>query len=294
MNWIKNADRLKVIFACIWLVISVAFAVWWFVLGLENISHLASLEPERIEHWSRFRRMLIWEGGSWLFLLAIGGGALIGLIERERLRIQRIKEFFASFSHEVKTSLASLRLQAEALKDDLYKKTDSPVLDRLVADTVRLQVQLENSLFLASQDSLNLFIEAIDIKKIIERIGDQWPSLKVNYSGEGTVLGDERALYVILSNFIQNSRVHGRATEIEIKTVKLPSSRIEISIKDNGKGFSGDTTKLGELFYRPTSTSGSGLGLYISWFLVKKMNGVLMMSSQPNGFLICVNLPEAS
>lgn len=254
---------------------------------------LGELQPDRFDHWVRQRRMIFWEGTAWIVLLALGGGALIGLVQRERLRVQRIKEFFASFSHEVKTSLASLRLQAEALKDDLGGQT-SPILDRLIGDTVRLQVQLENSLFLASQDNLKLFVEAIDLESIVERMREQWPNLSISFQGKCTVNGDERALRTILSNLAQNAHVHGHATTIDIRARDVEDGKVEIRVRDNGRSFRGDISALGSLFNRPTHTSGSGLGLYICKILLAKMNGTIKLEPEDGGFVAILCLSGAA
>lgn len=279
MNWLKRADHFKILSTVGWLIFTVTFAIWWFKLSMDNISQLAELQPERMEHWVRQKRMIFWEGTSWLVLLALGGGALIGFVQKEKFRVKRIREFFASFSHEIKTSLASLRLQAEALKDDLGNQT-SPILDRLIGDTVRLQLQLENSLFFASQDNLQLFEQKVRLDSLVERMREQWPNLQIDFSGSANVNGDERALRTILSNLVQNAHVHGRATIIEVKSQALDSGKLEVRVSDNGKGFSGDIANLGELFHRPTPTSGSGLGLHICRLLLTRMGGDLKLESR--------------
>jgi signal transduction histidine kinase len=293
VSWAKRADFLKTVAPILWLVFTVTFAIWWFKLSTDNIAQLAELQPERAEHWDRQKRMIFWEGTSWLVLLALGGGALVGYAQKEKLRVRRIREFFASFSHEIKTSLASLRLQAEALKDDLGDTT-SPILDRLVGDTVRLQVQLENSLFLASQDNLQLFVQPVKLHELVERMREQWPNLAIDFSGAATVSGDERALRTILSNLVQNAHVHGRATKIEMQLSRPQPGKVEIRVSDNGKGFDGDTAALGELFHRPKPTSGSGLGLHICRLLLTRMGGDLRLNAAGPGFQAIVIVREAS
>ena len=122
--------------------------------------------------------MFLWEGVSWEILLIAGGVTLIYLINRERRRRLEVREFFASFSHDLKTSIASLRLQAEALSEDLNGQ-ESPLLPRLIADTVRLQLQLENSLYFSAQDSMALFFENVDLGKLTESLRLQWPSIQL-------------------------------------------------------------------------------------------------------------------
>ena len=282
MSWANRREIFKMILIVFWLVFTVTFAVWWFTFSVDHISQLAQLQPDRAEHWGRQKRMVFWEGSTWLVLLILGGAALIGLVQREKLRARRIREFFASFSHEVKTSLASLRVQAEALQDDLGS-TSSPILNRLVSDTVRLQLQLENSLFLASQDDLRLYIEAVDIGALVERTREQWPNLKIESRGGAVVRADVRALRTVLSNLVQNAHVHGKATSIQVATA-VNQGRVRIHVSDDGKGFKGDIQQLGELFHRPQNTSGSGLGLHISQMLMRKMNGDIRFTSEAKGF----------
>lgn len=290
MNSAKRGDAIRLILIVCWLVFTVTFAIWWFTLSTQHITLLQQLQPDNADHWLRQKRMIFWEGSAWIILLALGGAALIVLVQKEKSRVKRIKEFFASFSHEVKTSLASLRLQAEALKDDA--KTDSPILDRLIGDTVRLQVQLENSLFFASQDTLKLYVEPVRLSGLIERMREQWPSLKIHLSHDAVVHGDDRALRTIFSNLLQNALVHGGASKVSVD-VHNDHGRVALKVYDDGSGYQGDLDQLGQLFYRPTSSSGSGLGLYICRMLVERMGGQFYSESSAEGFRVAFVLPGA-
>jgi signal transduction histidine kinase len=275
-----------------WLVFTVIFALWWFKFSVDNISLLAKLEPAQLDHWQRQRRMIFWEGTSWIVLLVLGAAALIALVQRETSRVRRIREFFASFSHEIKTSLASLRLQAEALKDE-HQNMSSPILDRLIGDTVRLQLQLENSLFLASQDHLQLFLRPLKLAELLERMREQWPMLEIDLKHPCSVQADERALRTIFSNLLQNALVHGKATRVLVEP-QAHGGQVVISICDNGAGFSDPVKNLGDLFHRPKPTSGSGIGLYICKVLVAKMNGSLKVVQAPSGFRVELALVESA
>jgi signal transduction histidine kinase len=158
------------------------------------------------------------------------------------------------------------------------------VLDRLLSDTVRLQLQLENSLYFAAQDSLKLFLEPVSLKQIIDRVVLQWPGLKIRVQPECLVRADERALQSVLSNLIQNAIVHGQATEVSFLAKRRGAKYVEIQFADNGKGFQGPVRELGQLFHRATSQSGSGLGIYICRALLQKMNGQIEIESKSSGF----------
>lgn len=287
----RAREQLKLVLILFWLIFTVTFAIWWFKFSFDHIGQLSTLQPDRSAHWERQKRMVLWEGSTWLVLLALGGGALVMLAQREKSRARRIREFFASFSHEVKTSLASLRVQAESLQDELGKAS-SPVLDRLVGDTVRLQLQLENSLFLSSEEDLKLYVQALRLDQLIERTREQWPNLEIELSGAATVNADERALRTILSNLVQNALVHGKARRVRFEVAR-EAGRVRLTVKDDGRGFEGDVGALGVLFHRPRSTSGSGLGLYISRMLARKMGGEIRFESSPQGFQTDLWMQEA-
>ena len=68
--------------------------------------------------------------------------------------------------------------------------------------------------------------------------------------------------------------------------------RIELRVADNGRGFAGDFNQLGRLFVRHARGSGSGVGLYISRQLAKRMNATLDFTrSKSGGFVAELNLP---
>lgn len=290
MNFANRRETVRLILIVCWLVFTVTFAIWWFELSAKHISQLKELQPDQAAHWTRQKRMILWEGSAWIVLLALGGMALIALVQKEKARVKQIREFFASFTHEIKTSLASLRLQAEALKDETAG--ESPILERLIGDTVRLQLQLENSLFFASQDTLKLYTEPVRLSILIERMREQWPSLKIQFDRDAVVQADDRAMRTIFSNLLQNSLVHGNASQIRIHT-EPSGNRVRLIIEDDGSGYKGDRKNLGRLFYRPTPNSGSGLGLYICRMLVQRMGGALANAPSPNGFKVDIELPGA-
>lgn len=273
--------RVKLALSIFWLLFTITFAGWWFVLEKRNVDRLYDVDQERRSTYERQQRMIVWEGLSWEILLFAGGATLIYLVSRERRRTIQVKEFFASFSHDVKTSLASLRLQAEALEEDLAgTSASSPLLSRLIADTVRLQLQLENSLYFAAQDSLSLYLQDVDFAKIVESLKHQWPTIELEVKGANTRFHvDERALRSVINNLIQNALVHGRA-----KKLRFEVSQNEIRFLDDGTGFKGNSGELGQIFHRPTATSGSGLGLYIAKTLIERMNGELEIEQPTKGF----------
>lgn len=274
MRWLKRS----LIFS--WLVLTLTLAGWWLYFGLQQLVD------------TKYRQMLISEGLVWMVLLVAGAVGLIALVNKEEKQQRRIRQFFAAFSHDVKTAIASLRLQAESLKEE-ESKTNQPVLDRLIAETVRLELQLENSLFMSTAEDQKLFLEPMKVSDLIRSLQFHWPNIKINLQSDAVVYGDEKALLNVFNNLIQNALVHGGASEISVETVRLENSRIRIEVRNNGRGFLGSVEKVGELFYRPTSKSGSGVGLFIVKNLVQKMQGKMQIEASDKNFSVAFELQGA-
>lgn len=292
----QGRDRIKILLVALWVTFTVTLAVWWLIFGLRQLDLLSQFHVEQSDQLQRHYQMLLWEGGILIASLVGGGLALFYYARREQKRHRQVEEFFAAFTHDAKTALASLRLQAESLKEDLGANPN-PLFDRLLQDTLRLQLQLENSLSLVNLPTGRLLNEPVRIGHIVDALRYHWPDLAIIQRGDATIRGDSRALESVLMNLIHNAVKHGDATEIRITAEARGSERIVVSVADNGKGFSGDFKQLGQLFVRHARGSGSGVGLYISSQLAKRMNAMLTFAAGPEtGFVAELDLsavPEA-
>ena len=292
------------VYVVLWLLLTLSLVGWWLVYGLRQLEKLARLENSLPAHLIQQQQMLHWEGLTLFALLIVGGSGLLYYAVQEKRRNDQVQEFFATLTHELKTPLASLRLQAESLQEDLSSISNlslgsQKLIDRLVADTVRLELQVENALFLASVRSQEqLHVEAVSVESVLERLKIQWPELQFIVTAPVFIKADTRALEGILKNLIQNAKVHGKAKLITIDAkTSSDSDKICLSIADDGLGFTGDIKKLGKLFSRPTAQSGSGVGLYLSKNLAERMNGRLefsMCEMTHSGFVVNLWLQSAS
>jgi len=288
----QGRDRIKILLVALWVTFTVTLAGWWMIFGLRQLDLLSQFHVEQADQLQRHYQMLLWEGGILILSLVGGGLALFYYARREQKRHAQVEEFFSAFTHDAKTALASLRLQAESLKEDLGANPN-PLLDRLLQDTLRLQLQLENSLFLVNLPTGRLLSEPVRLGQIVDGLRYHWPNLSIAQKGDGVVRGDSRALESVLTNLIQNAVTHGDASEIRIST-DLSGGRLTLRVVDNGSGFKGDFKQLGQLFVRHARGSGSGVGLYISRQLAKRMNATLDFApGVDGGFVAELNLPSA-
>lgn len=281
MQW-ELSKNTRLTLAGAWLLLTFSLSAWWMVHGM-------SLGTGAVDPF-RQRRMFFWEGSFLLSFILFGGAFLFYSIYRDLQRNSELRQFFSTFTHELKTSLTSLRLQAEILEED-PKNRENENLRRLLRDVVRLELQLENALVLAQLErGGNLFLEEIPLRKTVQSLSVHWPQLRVSVEPDARVRADQRALECILRNLFQNAFVHGAATAVSVAP-RAEGECLRIEVVDNGSGYTGDASALGASLVRHTTRSGSGIGLYLSRILAERMSGKLRFSSRASGLAATLELP---
>jgi signal transduction histidine kinase len=286
--------RLQYAGVIVWILLTVTLAAWWMVFGLSQAQQLGALAAPEARQLEQVQRMLVWEGITFIGLLVAGGAALLVSIQREQARQRAVEAFFMAFTHDLKTALASLQLQAESLSEDLPEAAANPNMTRLLKDTLRLGVQLENSLYFAQPEG-HLLVQPVSIASCIVRTAADWPELTVRVEGDETVLADARALESVWRNLLQNAVTHGGARTVTVRIDRTADGRATITAIDDGRGAPRRVVRtLGRPFKRPAATSGTGVGLFVSRQLAHRMNGDLRFGgAAAAGFTAVLELPVA-
>lgn len=294
-----KANKARTYFSALWLVFTFSLVSWWFILNLRG---LPSNEAQAQAEINQRNRMYFWEGSTLLLTVLLGGGLLIVLSRREEKRNESLRYFFANFSHDIKTSISRLRLQAEILSEESSLKKDgseNKVLKRLLTDISRLDLQLENSLLLSHQAEFKFLMQKIELQPLVHSLQIEFPDLKIQLKPEEgarslQVLADSRALKSIFRNLVENARRHGHATEIEIRSRVLANSKVKIEIHDNGSGSQVALSSLGREITPQSAGSGNGIGLYLCRYLIRKMDGDIEFVASPfQGFCCEITLSGA-
>ena len=286
----KRRMPIRYLLAGIWLAFTLSLTGWWFYFAQGQVGRLIQLDHGEAGELVRYQKMLFWEGLTLFIVIATGGIALTYYMFREMRESRRIQEFLAAFTHEVKTPLSSVRLQAEILKERLGDSKETALLDRFLGETNRLSLQLDNSLFLADMRERTWFIEEVTFSDIVAELAHQFPDLTLTLRGEAKLRADKRVLHGILGNVCQNAVTHGRASAVEISVGEGRSGLVAVRLHDNGVGFCGDARKLGALFVRHYGGSGTGIGLFLVRHLAREMGGVVRFPEEKSGFCVEVVL----
>lgn len=257
-----------------WTAFTTTLAIWWWILGLRMVNALsvlpgANLDQIQSQHW-----MFMTEGTVLVALIIFGGCALGFSTWKVGQKNLQMREFFATFSHEVKTSLTNLQIQAEVMEEENNNPEMKQPLRRLMQETRRLSLQLENSLWVAQGSKGKVFNESLDLKNFLTDLSQHWPGLEVEVKGlsKPVLRTDRRGLEIIFRNLLQNALIHGEASKVEVQAQETPD-RMMLKVRNNGTPFNGEQSLLGRMFARQNHGSGTGIGLALVQRLMNRLGG---------------------
>ncbi len=280
----KEKSKLLFFLTLILSITILVLGAWWMYVIYNYESFLKYREPHKIY------QMLFWEGGTFIVLLLLITFSFIYLYFKDQKKAKSLNDFFASITHELKTPLASIKLQGEVIQEYLDPNANDSLkrlLKRLINDTRKLESQLDQLLQLARiERGGELNLELIPLQSFLNKLITDYPELHfqtTNNQPNNQIIADSFALEIIFRNLIENTIRHNQSKNIaiEIKSDNL-NQKLELTYFDHGE-FKGDLKKLGELFYKHNSHKGSGVGIYLSKKLMKKMHGEYQINQHENG-----------
>ncbi len=212
------------------------------------------------------------------------------------------RQWVADTSHELKTPLAVLQAQIEAMQDGIRKATPEH-LDAMMRQVSSLKKLTQDLADLAQADAQQLkcyFAEVNPWDVVLQEVDNfkstfEQNQLEVSLSGEGALLSLDRDRFKqIIVNLLGNCvRYTEQGGKIQIHTQQNEHEWI-LYVDDSPFGLSDEQlARLGERFYRvddsrTRSTGGTGLGLALSCKLAQALGGSLAFNHSPLGGLRCV------
>jgi len=236
-------------------------------------------------------------------------------LTEERALEQIRQDLVSTVSHELRTPLAAIYGSALTLARadlELEAAMHSKLLEIIVEESARL-ADIVNDLLLASQldaGRLEPRVEPCDPHVIAAAVLDaartHLPegtrvSLDSAEGGVPRVAADEGQLRQVLTNLIDNAVKYSPAGGDVYVRVAAAGEYVRFAVADEGLGIpAGEQNRIFEKFYRldPDMTGGiggTGLGLYISRELVRRVHGRIWV--EPNsghGSIFNVEIPAAS
>ncbi|AZS17974.1 HAMP domain-containing sensor histidine kinase [Paenibacillus lutimineralis] len=209
------------------------------------------------------------------------------------------KELVASLSHDIKTPVASIKAVTELM---MLRATDEKVIKQL--NTVYSKAE---QIHLLVTDMFHATLE--ELKELKVTVSEAYSSVlngmisNVNYDDQIScepipdciLLTDVMRLQQVFDNIISNAYKYA-GTSVKITSL-VSHTHLELYINDYGNGITSDELPLlFNKFYRGNNAegqSGSGLGLYISKYLMQKMQGDIECYNREDGFTVTLKIKLA-
>ena len=212
-------------------------------------------------------------------------GSFNGALDRLDDGLRRQREFNANAAHQLRTPLAVLSTNIEAM-------SDHRTAAKLRYD-VELMSRIVNQLLLVARlETLNIPLEEqVDLcaaaREVAENLGGvavaSQTDLEIDEPGEPIfVRGNRSVITVAITNLVENALNHTNAGgTVRIRVTPAPS----VEVCDSGPGVSPAVReKIFERFWRgENSKAGAGLGLSIVRKIMTALNGSISVADAPEG-----------
>ena len=206
------------------------------------------------------------------------------------------KELVAKLSHDIKTPVASIKAVSEVGLAVTTNEKEKANYTHIIGKADQINTLVTN-LFTATLEELQQLtvtptnIESKQVKTMLEN-ADYMHRAAVPDMPECLVFADSLRLQQVFDNIFANSYKYAK-TDI-IVTAQKVDNYIVIGIEDYGSGVPAEELPvLKEKFKRGSNaknTEGAGLGLYISDYFMKEMQGELKVENGTNGLIVTVAL----
>ncbi|MFD2438301.1 ATP-binding protein [Modicisalibacter luteus] len=236
-------------------------------------------------------------GHDELSRLAHDFNVLAETLEANRQARQR---WVADIAHELRTPLAVLHGEIEAMQDGI-RPLDADSLGSLAQEVGQLERLVQDLRLLAQSDAgaLDVRLENLDLAKALgERLEDArgWLegagiTLDLTMHGPAPVRGDLQRLHQLWNNLLGNTRAYTDAPGHLRVSLDVIGHQVRIRWEDSAPGVEDDELpRLTERLYRVEASrnrrlGGSGLGLSIAMALVRAHGGDMQVSHSTLGGL---------
>jgi two-component system OmpR family sensor kinase len=211
---------------------------------------------------------------------------------------ERLRQFVADASHELRTPVTSIRGYAELFRRGADERPAdlANAMRRIEQEGERMGQLVEELLLLARLDEgIPLERKPVEMSAVVAaaidaaRAADRERPIDVDSQSPLVVLGTESRLRQVVDNLLTNARVHTPAgTPVHVR-LAAEDGRVVFEVADAGPGVPAeDADRIFERFYRTDrsrtrSQGGIGLGLAIVRSVVEAHGGAVGYRTRPEG-----------
>lgn len=234
-------------------------------------------------------------------------------ISAERAIDQAKTDFVSFASHQLRTPLTAIKWYSELLADEINLQLSPDQQDYLhkVRQATDNMIDLISALLNVSRIEMGSLMVEPEQVKLAQEVDNVLSDLEVSLKNNQTTIIkkldpeiilnlDKKLFKIVIENLVSNANKYSPAqSEITIELMKLPANQeyywqsfvedgIVLSVCDQGIGIPSDQKEqiFAKLFRAHNaikhSTSGTGLGLYITKSIIDFANGKIWFESEPN------------
>ena len=218
--------------------------------------------------------------------------------EREEKAVKSRKELVAQLSHDIKTPVSSIKAMTDVMSLTASEE-DKVTISAINAKADQIDSLISN-LFHATLEELEQLevkpedINSTDIVQMIKDADYQNKIEKLDIK-DAVVFADRLRLNQVLNNIIFNSYKYADTMiNVTSRFENAGSKYLFIEIADKGPGVPEEELEMITQKFKRGSNAGnkdgSGLGLYISDYLMNKMEGSLTVRNTGDGFAVEIGI----
>jgi heavy metal sensor kinase len=232
------------------------------------------------------------------------------MLDRIESAFQRITQFTADASHELRTPVSLIRTEAElALRRSRGETEYKESLRHILLEAERTTDLIEQLLWMARADSgcETLRLQPVDLRQTLSNMVNSWQQVatirNLEFSAsidvpDSFVMGDEILLRRLAEILLDNAFKYTPSPGSVYLSLQRKSDNLVVAVQDSGVGVAEEErSRIFERFYRVDKArsrgqGGAGLGLAIAQWIVTQHRGSISVESGPgHGATFRVDLP---
>jgi signal transduction histidine kinase len=232
---------------------------------------------------------------------------LNAMLDRIDAATTRQRTFVGDAAHELRSPIASLRVQLE-VAERLPPEDWTPVVQDSLVDVNRLELLVDDLLATARLDEAGGALrrrEMVELDVLVDRTVSGYVQARVPVSAHTAPMivdGDPDGLRRVVVNLIDNAVRHAR-TGVAVAVIAgrhtAGQATVQLEVTDDGPGIPAhERQRVFDRFYRvggsrSRESGGTGLGLPIVRDLVRAHGGTVRLADNQPGLRAIVTLPVA-
>ena len=289
------------------IVLAMAALTWWVVgLTLRPVAALRRGAAELSAAGLARSRLPVSDAQDEIQSLAL---TLNDMLDRLDSATARQRRFVGDAAHELRSPIASLRLQLEVAQRLDQSEAMRQLADDALLDVDRLAHLIDDLLALARSDERGGAHTRLPVQlaglagTVVSGYRDARVPVRLQPGKDVTVLGDANGLRRVLVNLIDNAVRYAASAVTVAVSVRPPAGAgfadAVLTVADDGPGIpASKRERVFDRFYRldtarSRAEGGTGLGLSIVREIVTAHGGTVTLYDNQPGLLVEVSLPVA-